>query len=169
MDELLDMLAGGDLRSEGKADEVALRVIANPDELGLLAKGLSHDKKLIRARTCMALEIISRTDPELLLDSISKLIDLASTERTPQARWHLAEIFTNTELTSDQVALVIPILLEYLSDKSKIVAYCSVMALGKLGRNSPHSATIIESIKPLRYVSKSLAKRVDTAIEHLSW
>ncbi|MHC5059212.1 MAG: hypothetical protein ACYTKD_31550, partial [Planctomycetota bacterium] len=89
MNEILQMLAGGDLRSEGRAAEVAARVIDDPDSLPALAEGLSLDDKLIRARTCMSMEVLSRSHPELLEPLVSELIHTAERETVAQARWHL--------------------------------------------------------------------------------
>jgi len=41
MNDILRMLSGGDLRSEGRAAEVAAKVIADPGCLSALADGLS--------------------------------------------------------------------------------------------------------------------------------
>ena len=66
MNELLEKLAGGDLRSDGKASEVADEVVANPGLLPQLAEGLDETNDLVRARTAHALERISRKNGEML-------------------------------------------------------------------------------------------------------
>jgi len=68
MNGILEKLSGGDLRSEGKAEDVASEIIADPRLLADLVKGLSSDDKVIRARTCMTMEVISRDNPDLLID-----------------------------------------------------------------------------------------------------
>ena len=47
MNEVLEKLSDGDLRSEGKADEVAKDIIANPKQLELLIQGIHSDNKVI--------------------------------------------------------------------------------------------------------------------------
>jgi hypothetical protein len=67
MNKLLKMLSGGGLRSDGRANEVAEKVIKNPDLFDHLVEGLSESDDGLRARTAHALERISRTHPGLML------------------------------------------------------------------------------------------------------
>jgi HEAT repeat protein len=167
MNDVLGMLGGGDLRSEGRAAEVAELVIADPDRLVELAEGLARDDRLVRARTCMAIEVISRTHPELLKPVVTKMIGTAERETVAQARWHLAETFCNVPLDRRQVERVVPVLLEYLEDRSKIVRYCAVQALGVLGSRSARKSEIVAAIRPRADEGKSMAKRVARALELL--
>jgi hypothetical protein len=57
MNELLTMLSGGDLRYDGRANEVAEQVIKRSKLLGKLTEGLNESNGVIRARTAHALEI----------------------------------------------------------------------------------------------------------------
>ena len=167
MNSVLEQLAGGDLRSEGRAEEVALEIITDPRLLPDLAEGLCRDDKLIRARTCMAMEAISRHDPDLLSGVVSQLTDLAATDSVPQVRWHLAQILARVPLSSEQAEGLIPILLGYLDDRSKIVKYCAVRALGSLGGSSPARLEIAEAISGLGSENRSLAKAVAKAQKDL--
>ena len=167
MPELLIMLSAGDLRSEGRAAEVAAKVINDPRLLTELAEGLRSDDRLIRARTCMALEVISRDAPALLEPLSPQLIDLAVHETVPQARWHLAEIFSRLSLTDEDVEGVVPALLEYLADKSKIVRYCAVDALGLVGARSARRSEIIEKVSVMTGLTKSLDRAVAGALRAL--
>ena len=81
MSDLLKMLSGGDLRSEGRAAEVAARVIDDPARLSVLRGGLSLEDKVIRGRTCMALEIVSRSHPKLLRPLVAERIPLAEAKK----------------------------------------------------------------------------------------
>ena len=51
MNPILKKLTGGDLRSEGKADEVAKQIIDNPALIPDLLSGLDSDDNLLRSRT----------------------------------------------------------------------------------------------------------------------
>ena len=66
MDELLNKLSGGDLRSDGMANEVVEEVIRNPQLISKLIEGLDEPDDVIQARTVHALEKISRTNSEML-------------------------------------------------------------------------------------------------------
>lgn len=167
MNEILEKLSGGDLRSEGRAEEVAQDIINNPRLLPALVEGLHSEEKLIRGRTCMTMEVISREHPDLLTDILPQLIELAATDTISQVRWHLAEVFGNLPVTADDAERIIPILIDYLGDKSKIVKYCAVMALAILGKESPRKEAIVGRIGPLKDEGKSMAKAVSKALGSL--
>lgn len=167
MNAILKELTGGDLRSEGRAEEIAERIIEKPALLPRLAEGLSSEDKLIRARTCMAMEIISRQHSHLLKPVRSALVELAMEESVPQARWHLAEIFASLAIPRAEARRVIPVLLSYLEDKSKIVRHCAILALGILGANSDQKKAIIERITAHGDDSKGVAKAVTQALDRL--
>ena len=167
MSDLLTKLSGGDLRSEGRAGEVAIEVIGNPDLLVTLVKGLHVEDKVTRARTCMVMEIISRENGDLLVEVVPQLIELASVDKVSQARWHLAEIFGNVSMSARQVEGVIPVLFDYLGDKSKIVRYCAVQALGVLGRESPMVDEIVRRILGMELETKSLRRAATEALSEL--
>jgi len=166
MNQILNKLSGGDLRSEGKAQEVALEIIDDPSLLAALTEGLHSDDKVIRARTCMTMEVVSREHPGLLTGTIPRLIELASIDPVSQVKWHIAEIFGNVPISADDTERIIPILYDYLGDKSKIVKYCAVQALGVLGKSSRRQE-IAGRISVLADESKSLAKAVRKAVENL--
>jgi len=167
MNETLQMLTGGDLRSEGRAAEVAAQVIGDPGSLPALAEGLALNDKLIRARTCMSMEVMSRSHPELLEPLVPELIRTAEHEAVAQARWHLAEIFCNVSLDREQAEQAVSILLEYLEDKSRIVTYCAVQALGVLGKQSARRSEIAAAVERHVGDSKSMAKAVARALAEL--
>ena len=62
MNALLRKLSGGDLRSDGRANEVAEEVIRTPELLEQLLEGLDEPDDLVRARTVHVMERISRTN-----------------------------------------------------------------------------------------------------------
>ena len=167
MNELLAKLSGGDLRSEGRAAEVAAEVIHDPALLGDLVEGLSLDDDLIRARTCMSLEVLSRSRPDLLKPLGGRLIRASEAETVAQARWHLAEIFCRVELDRDEAERVVGHLLDWLGDKSRIVGTCAVMALGVVGRESPRRSEIADAIRPLGEKGGKVAKVVAAALRDL--
>lgn len=54
MNHLVELLKGGDLRSDGHADEVALDVIRDPELFVFLLDGLDELDDLVRGRTSHA-------------------------------------------------------------------------------------------------------------------
>jgi HEAT repeat protein len=65
MNDLLELLDGGDLRSDGHADEVAGDVIQDPELFPLLFDGLDEENDVVRGRTAHSLEKVSKDRPEL--------------------------------------------------------------------------------------------------------
>lgn len=167
MNEILEKLSGGDLRSEGRSEEVAKEIIANPQLLNDLIQGLNSENKVIRGRVCMTMEIISRNNSELLKEVISQVIELAAKDTVPQVRWHIAEILGNVPINDNVIDRIVQILLEYLEDKSKIVKYCSVQTLGIIGDRSSLRDEIIAKIREQKEVNKSLTKIVAQVLENL--
>lgn len=167
MNKILDNLSGGDLRSEGRAEEVAMEIVNKPGLLVDLTEGLLSDDKVVRARTCMTMEVISRDHPDLLIGTIPQLIELASNDTVAQVRWHIAEVLGNVPLSGHERERIIPILFDYLGDRSKIVKYCAVLALGVLGKGSSKKDKIVDTISLLKDESMSMAKAVRKALDDL--
>jgi HEAT repeat protein len=134
MNELLEMLSGGDLRSDGRANEVADKVVGQPILFDRLAAGLSESDDVIRARTAHALERVSRTHPEMVLGLLSRFMKMTLTDNVPMVRWHLAMIFGNVPLRAKAVTEVVSTLFRMLEDRSTFVRSWSVVSLTILGR-----------------------------------
>ena len=79
MARLVDWLEGGDLRSDGAANQAAQAVLQNEALVADLAEGLSHEDAVVRGRTLDALEKIARTRPELVHPYLSQVIALMRT------------------------------------------------------------------------------------------
>ena len=151
MNELLSRLGGGDLRSDGKANEVADEVIRNPDLLGVLAEGLDSRNDVIRARTTHALERISRTNQQSLLELMPKLGKLVIDDNVPMVRWHLAMIFGNMSQLKEAAELSTSILTRVLDDDSVFVRSWAMVSLTLIGRRDKNKRSkIIEKIKTLQ-------------------
>ena len=68
MNEILQWLAGGDLRSDGMANEAAEVILENPELIEELFEGLSSADEVVRGRTADALEKVGRTKPAFLAE-----------------------------------------------------------------------------------------------------
>jgi len=133
MNILLRELSGGNLRSDGKANEVAERVMKTPQLLPKLIEGLSEPDEVIRGRTALALERISQSNPELLEGCIPQFIERALTDDVPTVKWHLAIILGNVPLKRETDA-VVSTLFHLLKDESVFVKSWSIVSLTILGR-----------------------------------
>ena len=151
MNNLLKTLSGGNLQSDGRANEVAHKVIAQPQLLNQLIEGLSEFDDVIRARTAHVLERICRTHSEMLLGLLPQFIELAVRDEVPMVKWHLAMIFGNLTVSDDTIDVIISTLFRMLKDKSAFVKGWSIVSLTILGRKKrAWRGRIIGKIKPLQ-------------------
>jgi HEAT repeat protein len=169
MNDLLELLKGGDLRSDGAADEIAEDVIQNPELFSLLFEGLNETDDLVRGRTAHALEKISRVHPELFKDSTIELLEFAKSDYLPFVLWHLAMLFVNLNLTLDEKKETISTLYYLLENKSVFVKTWSISSLTILAMKNPDEKDeIITRIRKLeKSKSAAVRNRVSKALKVL--
>lgn len=170
MNELVSLLAGGDLRSDGRGDEVADEVTQNPALYPLLLEGLDEENDVVRGRTAHALERVSRTRPELLLPYLSQLIVLSFEDELPMVRWHLAMIFGNLSLFPGETDRLVEALYALLGDESVFVRSWAIASLCLIGRDYlARRGEIVGRIVPLAQdpsiAIRTRAKKALTVLE----
>jgi len=74
MTDLLKKLAGGDLRSIGRSNEVVAQVIESPALISELFEGLFHEDARVRARASDALEKVSTRYPDWIKKYRTRLL-----------------------------------------------------------------------------------------------
>jgi len=163
MNRLLGKLSGGDLRSDGRANEVAEEVVQNPRLFGQLLDGLREPDDVIRGRTAHVLERVSRANQDAFRGLMSQLISLSMRDRVPMVRWHLAMIFGNTAFAVKDIESVVSALFRLLMDESVCVRSWAISSLCIIGkRDKRRRKAIIGATKDLQD-DKSVAIRVRTA------
>ncbi len=169
MNELLLMLSGGDLRSDGPSDLVAEIVLANPGLLPDLMEGPRAPDEVIRGRSADCLEKISRTRPELFRTYVDQLLSAARGEYLPMARWHYAMIFGNLAVFEDLAGNLVAALNELLADESAFVKSWAISSLSIYARLFPlYNPDITASIQVYRDdESAAIRSRVRNAVECL--
>jgi hypothetical protein len=80
-------------------------------------------------RSADAVEKITAEHPEYLQPYKGKLIQQVAKVDQQEVRWHVAQMFPRLELSEEERAGIVEILLDYLNDKSKIVKTSSMQAL----------------------------------------
>ena len=147
MDSVVEKLSGQDLRSIGKADEVAKEVISNPALFNDVFYAMKNGNPVIRMRAADAAEKVSRKNPLLLAPYKKELInDMADIEQQ-EVRWHVALMFSYLQLDAQQKALVMDKLVSWIeTSKSRIVQVNSLQALFSLGRHDMAYANMIKSV-----------------------
>ena len=134
---LLSLLAGGDRRSIGRANQVAAAVLQSPATFPELIKGLWSDDPLVRMRTADAVEKISRQKPELLRPYKKELLGLMQEAQEKELMWHLALIAARLPLNASERAIAGAALKNYLEDRSSIVRTFALQGLADLAANDP--------------------------------
>lgn len=101
MDSYESILAvGGKTNSLGRANEVIESVYANPSRLEELFNCILANDAWVRMRAIDSFEKIIRTKPEWAQPYMDRIFsDLIQSEQ-PSVQWHLAQLFSEVELTS---------------------------------------------------------------------
>lgn len=160
MNELLEKLRGGDLRSDGRANDVVEEVLRTPSSLSKLIEGLDAPDKVVRGRTADALEKISRVKSGLLRGYMRLFTERALRDDVPMVRWHLVMILGSMARSEEEMDEVIPVLSHLLQDESAFVRSWSITGLCILGgRCTERRGEIAQNIEPLKG-DKSIAVRV---------
>jgi hypothetical protein len=167
---ILEWLSGGDLRSDGMADEVAEVVLKNPPMFDEIFLGLQEAEDVIRARTADALEKVSRKEPEYLKEHIQLLIQLAKEDPVAMVRMHLAMIFGHLAIYEGLVDELVSVLLHMLDDKSVFAKSWAIVSLCIIARKYPeNSEEILRQIVSCQNSSSiAIRTKVRYAVEILT-
>lgn len=151
MNQLLEWLKGGDIRSDGDADRVGEAVLANPELFDDLLAGLLEEDVMIRGRASHALERVSRDMPELFIPHLPDLLTAARRDPLPMVRWHLAMLFANLLGEAGSMQAITETLLQMLQDESVFVRSWVISSLAIVARLYPHTRDgILNDIERLR-------------------
>lgn len=137
MHELLQTLSGTDRRSVGEADRVALRVLEQPELIGILFQGLATDDAVLRMRCADAIEKVTAQRPQLLIPFKQCILQQLVTIDQQEVRWHIAPMLARLPLTADEENTVVALLLGFTTDHSSIVKTMSMQALADIALRSP--------------------------------
>ena len=170
MNQILTWLSGGDLRSDGTANEVADFILENPAAFEDLYAGLSEKDDIVRGRTADAIEKISRSRPEFLLDHLPEMIGLAQVEQVPLVKMHLAMTFGHLAVYPELVEQLAPALFSLLEDDSVFTRSWAIASLCIIARKYPETCqNILEHLGPLQGDgSIAIRSRVKKAIPLLT-
>lgn len=166
MSEVLSWLSGGDLRSDGPANEVAEFILENPAAFGDLFAGLSENDDLVRGRAADAVEKVSRKRPDLLQGQLPVMTDLAYDEQVPLVKMHLAMIFGHLAVYPELVGQLKATLLFQLEDESVFTRSWAIASLCIVARKYPQECQdILDHIVTLQGDSSiAIRSRVKKAL-----
>lgn len=137
MHHILTLLAGGDRRSIGRANEVAAMAEAEPALLAVLLSGMSDPDPLIRMRCADAAEKVTLRHPRRLQPHKAVLLGALSLVDQPELRWHVAQMLPRLDLSTAEQQRVFTTLDLFLGDASSIVRTCALQALHDLALKHP--------------------------------
>ena len=165
-----EILAVGNTRSDGLANEVVRLVLANPVLLPELVKELKSDNANVRAHAADALEKVARVLPEDVGAHMSTIATMAKLDEVPMVRWHLAMVLEHICRSSEVAGCVVQTLCFLLRDRSPFVRSWAVSGLAVLARRSlAATPALVRAIAPLASdPSAAVAKRARTAIRALT-
>ncbi len=151
MNQILEWLEGGDLRSDGLADEVAAAVLRSPGLFDDLYAGFSESDDVIRGHTADALEKVARSRPDLTIEHLQDLVTIARTDPVPMVKMHLAMIFGHLALYEEQIDTLRSALFDLLDDESVFAKSWAIASLCIIGRIYPQdSQSIVNRISQLQ-------------------
>ncbi len=137
MSTLLEMLAGGDLRTVGRSAEVAERVLAQPESIDELFDGIASDDTVIRGRACDALEKVSAMRPDLVQPYKRELLERVAAIDHWVVRSHVCQILPRlSALTAAERRSALARVRGYMEDRSSIVQAVALECLVRLSRAS---------------------------------
>jgi hypothetical protein len=170
MNPILDWLSGGDLRSDGMANEVADLVLKNPGLFDEVIMGLDETNDVIRGRTTDALEKIARVKPDLLVEHLPKLLQVTTEDTVPMVKMHLAMILGHLALYKEHAESLTECLLNLLEDDSVFTRSWAIVSLCIFARKYPHlQPQIVDCIAAYgRDNSIAIRTRVQKALELLT-
>jgi hypothetical protein len=150
---ILTLLQGGDRRTIGRSDEVAVMVSKEPRLFPKLIAGLRSDDPLVRMRAADATEKVTRENRELLRPYKKELLGLTSEAKEQELRWHLAAIVPRLPLNAKERQLAASLLNNYLEDRSSIVKTFALQGLADLAQDD--SSTRPKVLEILREAVRS--------------
>jgi TPR repeat protein len=117
-EKFADMLMeGGHKNSLGRVNEVIEIVLEDKARLDELYTCLFEDDAWVRMRAADALEKVCREHPDWLANYIDRFQKDLATSTQPSIQWHMAQIYSEVELTPAQKHAAIEWLKQLLSTK----------------------------------------------------
>lgn len=122
----LQRLEGGDLRSKGEADHVAHDIVDDPERFAAVFEGIFSPDELIRMRAADAVEKASAINPELLQPYTERLLSEAVLIQQQEVEWHVAQMLPRLLLDEMQARRAFDSLRRYFrTSNSRITqAFC---------------------------------------------
>lgn len=167
------MLAeGGRSNSLGRVNEVIKLVLADDSRLEELYETMHHEDAWVRMRAADAFEKVCRQNPKRIQPYIDRFQGELSESLQPSIQWHIAQIYTQVELSEPQKKFAIAWLTTLLrsADVDWIVAANAMDALGYFTRSGDiERYDLLGTVHTqLNHKSKAVVKRAQTILTEFS-
>jgi hypothetical protein len=172
-EKFVEMLAvGGKSNSLGRVNEVIELVINNKDRLAELFGCVFDDDAWIRMRAVDAIEKICRIHPEWITPYIDKFSQELAPKSQPSIQWHLAQIYSQVSLTSEQKNFVINWLKNLLSTKDVdwIVSANAMVTLVQFTNDDSFPRDEMAALLKIqqKHKSKAVVKRANKLLDEIT-
>ena len=172
MEPFVDILAvGGKTNSLGRADEVIKLVLDNPSRLDELYACITAEDAWIRMRAIDSIEKICRVHSDWLQPYLVNMLDELTTSNQPSIQWHLAQIFTELDLSAAQKEQAVVWLTKLIAstDVDWIVSANSMQSLVYFEGQDLISKTELRRLLQIQQIHKSNAvkKRASKYLQQL--
>ena len=170
MNQLLEWLKGGDLRSDGLSEEVVCFILQNPGLIGDLVQGLEHDDDVVRGRAADAIEHVARELPEELTPYQSVIEKGLREDPIAMVRWHLAMVLGHMARHWRSAQDGVSALSDCLQDQSAFTVSWAIVSLCIYARLFPeHQAFIVAELSNLlNHPGTAIRTRARKAVQTLS-
>ena len=128
------LLIGGDRRSIGESDRLALIIVENADLFASAVEAMSDENPIVRMRAADAVEKASRLDPERLTGHQARLLGPIAQNEQPEVRWHLLQMLPRLDLSSSETQAAFDLAVTSAASESRIVAAEALSALFALSQ-----------------------------------
>ena len=147
---ILNYLQGGDRRSIGRANQIAVLAAERAEVFDQLIEALWHSEPVVRMRAADAAEKASVHHHELLQPHKAELLGLLGEATQQELRWHLAPMVSRLDLTHEERQRAISSLRLYLQDGSSIVRTFAMQALADMaGKDESLRTEVVDVIRVL--------------------
>ncbi len=166
---ILDWLEGGNLRSDGAANQAAEAVLKHDELIGDLVEGLNRSSDVLRGRTADALEKIARTRPDLILPFHPLILDILGKDSVAMVKWHLAMCLGHLACYEEIVPSSKTALINLLNDDAVFTKSWAISSLCIIACLYPqYKNEIIQALVELKNdASIAIQTRVRKAMETL--
>ena len=172
MESFKEILAvGGKANTLGRANEIVTLLNTNSSRLDELFDCIFDDDAWVRMRAIDSFEKLVRVTPGLAQPYLQRIFDELTLSEQPSIQWHLAQIFTEAELTKAQQNQAITWLKNRLqtSDVDWIVSVNTMKALVHFKQLGFVTAEDLKELFTIQgaHSSKSVRKKATTFQQQL--